>query len=188
MTGENLKITPSVTVHELLEAYPELEDLLIGMAPPFKKLRNPILRRSIAKVATIKHISTVGKIPLTDLIRRLREAVGQPLGSDTFVDEDYYHEKPDWFSIDKVVARIDEATSEGDQMTVVKILRKAKDMNPGELIELKTNFLPAPGIEVLRSKGYFFWVCKKNEEEFRTYFLKEKEDKTHRVAGGNAAR
>ena len=60
MTDDSIDITPSTTVHRLLEAYPALEDVLIGMAPPFKKLRNPILGRSVAKVATIKHIAAVG--------------------------------------------------------------------------------------------------------------------------------
>ena len=36
---DSLEINPSVTVHALLEAYPELEDVLIGIAPPFKKLK-----------------------------------------------------------------------------------------------------------------------------------------------------
>ncbi len=56
MSRSNIEITPSVTVYALLEAYPELEEVLIGIAPPFKKLKNPFLRRSVAKVATIKHI------------------------------------------------------------------------------------------------------------------------------------
>jgi len=47
---ESLDITPSITVHELLNAYPELEDVLIGIAPTFKKLKNPVLRRSSAKL------------------------------------------------------------------------------------------------------------------------------------------
>ena len=63
MSQQGIEITPSITVHELLEAYPELEDVLIGIAPPFKKLKNPILRRSVAKIATIKHISSVGGVP-----------------------------------------------------------------------------------------------------------------------------
>ncbi len=34
-----VEINPSTTVHELLEAYPELEEKLISIAPPFKKLK-----------------------------------------------------------------------------------------------------------------------------------------------------
>ena len=36
-----IEITPSTKVSELLDAYPELEETLIGIAPPFKKLGNP---------------------------------------------------------------------------------------------------------------------------------------------------
>ena len=78
MTQQKIDITPSVTVNALLKEYPELEEVLIEMAPPFKKLKNPILRRTIAKVATIRHIAAVGGIPLNELISKLRKAVGQP--------------------------------------------------------------------------------------------------------------
>ena len=39
-TGSKPPITPQTKVAELLDAYPELEDVLVEMAPPFKKLRN----------------------------------------------------------------------------------------------------------------------------------------------------
>jgi hypothetical protein len=41
MTSDNIEITPSTTVNDLLEAYPELEETLISIAPPFKKLKTP---------------------------------------------------------------------------------------------------------------------------------------------------
>lgn len=49
-----IEITPSTTVYAILDSYPELEEVLIGMAPAFKKLKNPILRNTVAKVATLK--------------------------------------------------------------------------------------------------------------------------------------
>jgi hypothetical protein len=60
---EHLEITPTTRVGDMLDTYPELEETLIGIAPPFKKLKNPFLRKSVAKVATLKHISAVGNIP-----------------------------------------------------------------------------------------------------------------------------
>ncbi len=88
MNHKNLEITPSTIVNDLLDVYPELEETLIGIAPPFKKLKNPMLRKTVAKVATIKHISSVGNVPLNELINKLREVVGQPLISDSFEDEE----------------------------------------------------------------------------------------------------
>jgi len=168
-----LEITPSVTVHALLVEYPELEDVLIGMSPPFKKLKNPILRKTVAKVATIKHISSVGKIPLNDLISQLREAVGQDASASSYADEDYFGEQPDWFDAEKVAVSVDEADA-GDEntMTLVTILREAKDVKPGQIIELETTFLPAPGIDAMRDKGYSAWTVDVGGGVIKSYFLK----------------
>ena len=44
-------ISPKTKVGELLDAYPELESVLMEMSPAFEKLKNPILRRTVARVA-----------------------------------------------------------------------------------------------------------------------------------------
>jgi len=176
MLQHGIEITPSVTVHALLEAYPELEEVLIGIAPPFKKLKNPLLRRSVAKVATIKHISSVGGIPLDELIDKIREAVGQPKSMDSFEDQDYFGEQPDWFSPHKISLSLDEDKVEDkDRMTLVTILREAKNIKKGEIIELVTSFLPAPGIDILKSKGYSVWTRKEGDTLIKSYFLKNED-------------
>jgi len=168
-----IEITPSVTVHTLLMVYPELEEVLIGIAPPFKKLKNPILRKSIAKVATIKHISSVGGIPLDELIGKLREAVGQQESMDSYRDEDYFGEQPDWFITDKISLSIDEEKLEDkNKMTLITIFKEAKNVKKGEIIELVTSFLPAPGIDILKSKGYSVWTRKESDDLIKSYFLK----------------
>ncbi|MDP6631289.1 MAG: DUF1858 domain-containing protein [Kiritimatiellia bacterium] len=173
MEQHSIEITPSVTVHALLEAHPELEDVLIGLAPPFTKLKNPFLRRSVAKVATIKHIASVGGIPLDELIAKIREAVGQQESTESYEDQDYFGERPDWFSPDKVTLSLDEDKVEDkDRMTLVIILKEAKSVQKGEIIELITSFLPAPGIDILKSKGYSVWTRKDGPDLIRSYFLK----------------
>jgi hypothetical protein len=171
--NKGIEIVPSLTVHELLEAYPELEDVLIGIAAPFKKLKNPILRKTVAKVATIKNISSVGGVPLGELIAKLRKAVGQSPSGDFYDDDDYFGEQPDWFSPDKVMLSIEEdKLGNKDEMTLVAILRGAKDVNTGEIIELITTFLPAPGIDAMRSKGYSAWIKKADGGIIKSYFQK----------------
>ena len=60
MSTPKLEILPSTKVSQLLDAYPELEDVLVAMAPPFKKLKNPILRQSVARIASLKQAAVVG--------------------------------------------------------------------------------------------------------------------------------
>ncbi len=169
----NIEITPSTKVSELLDAYPELEEALIGIAPPFKKLKNPFLRKSVAKVATVKHISVVGGVPLNELINKLRVAVSQQASADYSEDEDYFSKQPDWFSADRISVSVNEESSKDkDKMTLVTILQEAKNVKKGEIIELVTTFLPAPGIDALRSKGYSAWTRKAEDGLIKSYFLK----------------
>jgi hypothetical protein len=173
MATGNIEITASTKVNDLLDAYPALEETLISIAPPFKKLKNPFLRKTVAKVATIKHISSVGDVPLNELINRLREAVGQPPVTDVYDDEDYFSDRPDWFSANKVSVSIDEDKLEDkDKMTLVVILKAAKNVKKDEIIELVATFLPAPGIDTLKSKGYSVWTMKDEDGLIKSYFLK----------------
>jgi hypothetical protein len=112
-------------------------------------------------------------VPLDELIGKLREAVGQPPSSESYTDENYFTEQPDWYSSDKVVVSVEEAAQENkDEMTLVAIMRESKDVKPGEIIELITTFLPAPGIDTLKSKGYAAWVKKEDGGIIKSYFLK----------------
>jgi hypothetical protein len=177
MTKSELDITPSTTVSDLLIAYPEIEEKLISIAPPFKKLTNPLLRKSIAKVATIRNIASVGNLQLDDLIRLLREEVGQTPVDVSYKDEEYFLSKPEWFSKEKIaVSIVEDEVEDKDKMTVVTVLREAKKLNKGAIIELVTTFLPAPGIDSMKSKGYSIWSIKDGDGIVRTYFLKNEDE------------
>jgi hypothetical protein len=176
MTRDNIEITPSTKVNDLLDTYPELEETLISIAPPFKKLKNPILRKSVARVATIKHISSVGNVPLNELINQLRMAVGQSVTDDSYEDENYFLDKPDWFSEDKISLSFnEEKLGDKDKMTLVTMLQEAKNVKEGEIIELTTRFLPAPGIDRMKSKGYSVWTVKEEDDLIKSYFVKNKD-------------
>jgi TusA-related sulfurtransferase len=171
---KNLDIQPSTKVAALLEEYPELEDVLIGIAPPFKKLKNPFVRKSVAKVTTLQQAAAVGRVSLTEMIHTLRTAVGQgPLKTyETGGAESYFESQPAWFDENKIVAIIDEQTADADSMPVIAILRKATTLAPGEIIELHTTFLPAPGIDIMKSKGYLVWATEDKSDSVKTYFSK----------------
>ncbi|MGB7414237.1 MAG: DUF1858 domain-containing protein [Thermosynechococcaceae cyanobacterium] len=73
-----MDISAQTKVTELLQVFPQLEDRLISMNPQFKKLRNPLLRNSIGKIATLNQAAAVAGIPPLKFVNHLREAVGQP--------------------------------------------------------------------------------------------------------------
>ena len=73
-----MDINHNTTVNDLLNEYPQLQQVLIDHDPKFEKLKNPILRKSIGRVATLEQASAVINISSTDFINHLRKAVNQP--------------------------------------------------------------------------------------------------------------
>ncbi len=166
------QIQPESKVAAVLEHFPELEDVLIAMAPPFKKLRNPILRKSVAKVASLRQAAAVGRIPVDELVNRLRAEVGQaqtesPPGRGE--EPDYFGEQPEWFQEAKVVETFVEENLDPNVMPLTPLLQRAKQMEPGEILALVTTYLPAPGIDIMRNKGFGTWSVTR-DELIETYF------------------
>jgi hypothetical protein len=96
-----LIITPKTKVLDLIENYPELEAVLIACAPAFKKLKNPLLRKTVARITSLQQAAAVGNVKVEDLVNRLRQGAGQDLISD--VNETVYHtKKPQWFAEDRI--------------------------------------------------------------------------------------
>lgn len=71
-----LLITPKTRVGELLDTYPELEPVLMDLAPAFKKLQNPVIRKTVGKVATLQQAAAIGNVSLSEIINTLRLEVG----------------------------------------------------------------------------------------------------------------
>lgn len=165
-------ITKDTRVAALLRDYPETEELLIGMSPAFNKLRNPVLRRSVARVATLGQAAAVGHLPATELVNKLRAAVGQdPLAGDVGDEPEYFGAQPDWFDPNEIVEVLRDDELDPDVMPINPLLRVARDLDEGEIVELVTSYLPAPGIDILRRKGYRTWTTE-DDRTIRTYVSK----------------
>lgn len=169
-------ILPSTKVAALLDQYPEVEDILISLAPPFQKLKNRILRRTVARVASLQQVAAVGRLPVHELVNRLRAAVGQQnLVSEEATSDNtvsYYFPRPEWFDPAKIVASIDEMKSDPDKMPIATVLQQVAALQPGEILELVTTFLPVPGIDILRKKGLLVWSMEDESKLIRTYVSK----------------
>ncbi|MCF8380557.1 MAG: DUF1858 domain-containing protein [Bacteroidales bacterium] len=168
----DLIITPKTKIYDLLEAYPQLEDTLIAFAPPFKKLKNLVLRKTITKITSISQAAIIGGQNVEELINKLRSEVGQASG-DSFVVEgvNYAKDKPDWFDESKISESIDirDMLNAGDQ-PVHEVLSAIKKLNENEILKLIAPFIPAPLIDKSLSMDYLHWLDKKGDDEYWIYF------------------
>lgn len=171
---EQLIITPKTKVYELLESYPQLEDVLIEIAPVFKKLKNPVLRRTIARVTTLQQAAQVGQVPVHQMVNMLRQNVGQDSLEGLEASVQGSTVKPSWLKEEKIVKRLDaRPVIEQGGHPLGEVLTGVGDLKPGEVYELITPFLPAPLIERVVAQGFDNWSEKKSENHFINYFLKK---------------
>jgi hypothetical protein len=173
MSSEPIDITPETRVGALLDAYPELEDKLVAMAPAFAKLRNPVLRRTVAKVTSLRQAAKVGKISLGALIHALREEVGQSGGA--FADDsDSAGEPPAWFDEQRITETLDgRPLIEAGERPLDNVMSTLGRLQSGDILELTTPFEPAPLIDLAKQKGHEAWCREESAEVFKTYFVKQ---------------
>ena len=76
-----ITITPKTTIYTLLKEYPFLLDFLAGYHPEFKKLTNPVLRRTMGRMATMDTVAELGGVPLNVLIEDIAAEIERQTGS-----------------------------------------------------------------------------------------------------------
>lgn len=163
-------ISPKSKVGELLDTFPYLESVLMEMSPAFEKLKNPILRKTVARVATLQQIAVVGGLSVDTIVNRLRKEAGQDSMEEVSNTSAYLSETPpEWFDEKNIVKRFDASpliNSGGSPMN--EILHEANNLKQEEIFEVITPFVPAPIIDILTGKNFRVW-CEKHEKYVKSY-------------------
>ena len=171
----SLPITPETKVGALLDAYPRLETVLIEMAPSFVKLKNPVLRRTVAKVANLAQAARIGNLELEAMIRELKRGAGQPVDeADTGASADAKPregtDEPVWLDRDGVGVTVnaDDLLGRGENPLSV-VGRLAQSLSPGAVACVRSSFRPEPLIASLTQKGHSVFCAPAAPEGFETF-------------------
>ncbi len=173
-TRHALNITPDTKVGALLKAYPELEEVLLAYAPAFRKLTNPILRRTVARVATLRRAAGVAGKPVRDLVLTLRRAVGQAVDDVGEVggDEDWAppEQAPAWVTGAEVVEIFDaDLLLEAGQSPMGPVLKRARGLAPGQVVRVDASFRPAPLLDKAREVGCSVFAQASSADRFALF-------------------
>ena len=173
MEKKDLIITPKTKVSDLLEAYPSLEDVLISYVPAFEKLKNPVLRKTVAKVATLQQAAAIGNVNVSDLINVLRKESGQEAELAVMEDQQYNYAQPAWFSEANVAVQFDvrEMLARGEH-PVNQVMEDLKILPEGKIYQLIAPFLPVPLVDKASGLNFSHWIVQKDEQLFYIYFSK----------------
>lgn len=170
-----LDINVQTRVGDMLDSYPQLEGVLLELSPSFSKLKNPVLRRTVARVVSLKQVAEIGGVDIGQMISVLRKAAGLGMedesvsGNEGIPDE----EQPGWFDLNRIVATFNASPviEKGDS-PMKSILQISGELHSGQILKLITPFKPAPIIELLESKKYKCWSSREDKDTIFTYIYK----------------
>ena len=151
----SLRIEPGTKVGALLEAYPEAERVLVDLAPAFAQLRNPVVRRTVAKVATLEQAAKMGGISLSTMIEKLCAATGATIATTGSAESaDDLAGTPDWVTRGRVVQDVDAGSLLARGVHPLREIREAVGgLGPGEFVILRAPFRPEPLLGAMRREG-----------------------------------
>ncbi len=122
-----MQISAETKINHLLKLYPFLIDFFIKKSPKFKHLKNPVMHKTIGKVATLKQVAVMGNIDLEMLLSEIDLSIAQATNETQSVAKDVFTEIPE-----------KSQTFDERQKVLKKII---VDLHKGEDIEnLKTRF------------------------------------------------
>jgi hypothetical protein len=169
MSTERPPITPDLKVSELLRLFPEVEEPLVSLSPEFRRLKNPLLRKTVAKLATLRQVAKIGGVPLGTLIGTLRAAAGQADGPP--VEEGAEGARPAWAVPEDVARRFDaRAMIEDGGHPLERVMADLAGLPPGGVYELVAPFAPEPLKELAAKKGFESFSAPDGPSLVRTYF------------------
>jgi len=167
------EITEETKIADLLNNYEGMKEILIEINPKFEKLNNPILRRTIAKVAGVKQAAIVGGMPPHELVNRLREAVGQQPLEGGSAEESVTTEAPAWTTTKPSVTLDANVILDENKNPLAELHLALRGVDKGEVVVIVSDFRPEPLIEEFEKKGHSLYCQEVNSEEFLTYVLQK---------------
>lgn len=170
-----MEIQANTKLFDLLKHYPQLEKEIIGLAPPFKNLKNPVLRRTVARLATVEKIAKIGDLEVNELVNTLRRAVGlKEINSKVTYNVQWKAGEPDWIK-DELQYTVNgtEMLSRGEH-PMQKVTTLMHSTENGRFLLLITNFQPIPLIEEMEKQKYsvFTKVDERKSDHHYTFIRK----------------
>jgi hypothetical protein len=171
-----LIISPKIKILDLLADYPELEEVLFDISPAFRQLKNPILRRTVARVTTLQQAALVGGMKVEELVNKLRHATGTdeiPELHSHSAEQEVPKTAPSWYIEERITQHLDarEMLNRGEH-PVGQVLADLNKLPEMEIYHLKAPFFPAPLIDKAAAIGFEHYSVELGPEEYDIFFTR----------------
>ncbi len=81
-----MELNPGTKLFKLIDKYPFLVDFLVEYNDHFKKLKNPVLRNTMGRIATLQMVASMGSVDIKKLINDIAGAISRETGEEVATD------------------------------------------------------------------------------------------------------
>ncbi len=157
-------------IGDLLKMREDALDIIASITPAFEKLRNPVLRKSIAPRVRVKDAARIGNMPVNTFLKFL-EKHDFEVSYDERDTMEVQPKKCEVLKNYKTVSLDVRADLESGRDPFNKIREKLAGLEKGEALEVIVDFEPVPLIDLFERSGYdHCTICR--DGYVSTYFFK----------------
>lgn len=165
-----MQLSHKTKLNDLLKKYPFLVDYLVGISPEFQKLKNPVFRKTMGKLATLDKVAVLGNMGLDELLSAIADEVKNRTGEDLAIDAEVAEGQPlDPQGRQEILKYIIRGVHEGEDMEVLKkkFRELIKDVDPSEISRMEQTLIDEgmPESEVKRLCDVHVEVFKESLEK-----------------------
>jgi len=166
-----MKLTQDTKISRILKEKPEAIDVIANINKNFKKLQNPILRRSLATRVSVKDAARIGDVSVNDFLKAL-ENIGFEVEFAQKGDEQEQNLNimpPDFSDKEIISLDVRPIIAEGKD-PFGHINKAAKAIKSNQILLIINDFEPIPLIDFLLDRGFIHWIKQDDEGNYLTYF------------------
>lgn len=177
--GAALRPTRETKIADLLEAYPDMIEILARFNPHFALLRRPALRKLMASLVTIEKAARTARVDVNEMLAAIYRAIGEPLPADpggpapavTPPDAPMPEELRDLPEERRVTLDVRAEVRAGEE-PYHRIMKAIAALRPDQVLRLGNVFEPVPLYDVLAGRGFARWVERRGPEEWWITFYR----------------
>jgi uncharacterized protein (DUF2249 family) len=172
-------ISGDTTLGGLLDAHPELIDVLATYHTHFKQLRNRLLRRVMAPRITVAQAARIAGVPAAELLAVIRRTVGDADAGPPEAGEPARAlaaaPKPAALAALPVSMQVHVDVRDDIKKGVepfARIMAAVKSLDAGQALSLRTPFEPVPLYDVLGKRGFAHWTLRRADDDWSVWFYR----------------
>jgi DUF438 domain-containing protein len=139
---DDMDLNPKTKVNDIISRYPFLKDYLIGINPEFKMLDNPLIRKTIGRIASLGKAAMIGGIDVKKLLDGIASEIRDKTSESVRVS--YVENGPDELEvkIDQMKEIIKELHAGKDAESQRKKFEELiKDVAPWEIAQMEQKLI-----------------------------------------------